>query len=54
MMGGLLLLQVFPKGTDLKCTFTAWAPLCQYILDQLTVSASSELRSNGVCTSLKQ
>ena len=46
--------QVFPKGTNLKCTFTAWAPLCQYILDQLTVSGTSELRTNGVCIAQQQ
>jgi hypothetical protein len=43
--------QVYPKGANLKCTFTAWAPLCQYILDQMTVSQNSALRTNGVCIS---
>lgn len=41
--------QVFPKGAQLKCTFTSWAPVCQYILNQMVVDPTSEWRKNGIC-----
>ncbi|CAK0786336.1 hypothetical protein CVIRNUC_009549 [Coccomyxa viridis] len=46
---GAVFIEVYPKNTNLKCTFTAWAPVCQYILSQLTVDPSSEWRKNGIC-----
>lgn len=46
--------QVFPKDSGLKCTFTAWKPVCEYILNQMTVSPTSEWRKNGLCIALKQ
>ena len=49
LTGLCALAQVYPKNTNLKCTFTAWAPVCQYILSQLTVDPSSEWRKNGIC-----
>ncbi len=42
-------LQVYPKDSKLKCTFTAWAPVCEYILNQLTVPPTSNWRTNGIC-----
>ncbi len=45
----LLLVQVYPKGAQLKCTFTSWAPVCQYILNQMVVDPTSEWRKNGIC-----
>lgn len=46
--------QVFPKDSGLKCTFTAWKPVCEYILNQMTVSPTSPWRTNGLCMALKQ
>ena len=48
-----MLVQVYPKDAQLKCTFTSWAPVCQYILSQLTVDPSSDLLKKGVCIPIK-
>ncbi|EIE24891.1 hypothetical protein COCSUDRAFT_65584 [Coccomyxa subellipsoidea C-169] len=49
-----IFIEVFPKDSGLKCTFTAWKPVCEYILNQMTVSPTSEWRKNGLCIALKQ
>ncbi|CAL8464142.1 g3677 [Coccomyxa elongata] len=49
-----IFIEVFPKDSGLKCTFTAWQPVCQYILNQNTVSPTSEWRTNGLCIALRQ
>jgi hypothetical protein len=53
LMMGFCMVQVYPKDTGLKCTFTAWAPVCEYILNQLTVPATSSWRQNGICIALQ-
>ncbi|KAK9918030.1 hypothetical protein WJX75_000687 [Coccomyxa subellipsoidea] len=48
-----IFIEVFPKDSGLKCTFTAWKPVCEYILNQMVVSPNSDWRKNGICIATK-